>query len=151
MAINPLIYYFIIGVSFGLLFEKIKITKKQLLLFSIIPFVMFSIFYFHIFRFNYNFLIIIIVSLFTISVLLFDKINEFKLPYFLVYLGNISYSIYLIHPFILIKTKFIKTDNIVLGILIFILNVVLILLFSSLSYTFIEKKSLQFIKNKFNI
>jgi peptidoglycan/LPS O-acetylase OafA/YrhL len=103
MITDSILDYFVVGILFGLIYPKLKINA---MLFNILLFVsvfVFVLYLFDVFVFDNHYLSVIIISFFTISVILLDTYKTTHKPWpFLVYLGDISYSLYLVHLFFII-------------------------------------------------
>lgn len=147
LATSPLLLQFLLGVLLGNLYEYVNIKKKHTLLFFIISIIIFIIYYFRLFSFIQSDLII--CGLLVFSILLIDK-NRFKVPNnkFLIYLGDISYSLYLIHPIIIysLPIVFKYMDIYVNPKILFFLILILTFFSSMITYELIEKKLTIYLK-----
>lgn len=146
--------YFLVGVLLGLFRKKIIINNSQisLTLFTVSMFIL-ILFLFNYIKINNKISLLLFFTFIVYSVINFDfsqiKINLNAL-YFL---GNISYSLYLFHPFIpnLLKEHFdifpgiFKID--LLNYFFYILMMLSIILFSYILYHLIEKKLSNELKN----
>lgn len=148
LATSQLNTYFTIGVILGLFFDKISLKKQTALIISIIGILFFLVGYFEIFEIKVYVLKIIWVSALVISFLLMDKF-QIQSSKFFIHLGNISYSMYLFHPFVEI---FMRKLKIMFGatyqIHIFVLGIVLVIVFSSILYEIFEKRFTNMLKRK---
>ncbi|GAB0155130.1 acyltransferase [Chryseobacterium sp. Alg-005] len=150
MVTSNLNLYFVVGIIFGLALNKIPLIPKNIaLIISSVGILAFILMLFNVIHVNNLFLILIIVSLFVFSFLLFDYNFHFNGNRFLVFLGDISYSLYLSHPFVGIlfkKLKFETSGN----IFYFVLLIVVVILVAAILYYFVERKVTDFLRTKLN-
>jgi peptidoglycan/LPS O-acetylase OafA/YrhL len=147
---NPMMIYFAIGVVLGLLYKsnfliKPKWIQTSLLILSIGLFLMI---YFRVSPFIENFFINLSICCFLIFALLFfNKDKGIRVPSFFVYLGDMSYSLFLIHPIIVIVLprfiRFIGYGGKLGGTAYFFILMICILGLSILSYELFEKRLLK--------
>lgn len=146
--------YFLVGVLLGLFRNKIIITNSHIsLVLIVVSMFILILFLFNYVKINNKIGLLLFFTFIVYSVINFDfsqiKINLNAL-YFL---GNISYSLYLFHPFIpnLLKEHFdifpgiFKID--LLNYFFYILMMLSIILFSNILYHLIEKKLSNELKN----
>lgn len=140
--------YFVIGVLLGLFLHKIPKNKNFLIAISTFSILLFAMYFFDFIPISGEFLTLIPVTLFVVTFLIFDLFLKVKANSFLKMLGDISYSIYLSHPFIEILFRRFHTDSPSLLILLFIIKLALVILISKILYEFIEKRLTGFLKRK---
>ncbi|HMU06821.1 MAG TPA: acyltransferase [Kaistella sp.] len=140
--------YFIIGVLFGLYLSKIRLDNKILQIISILFIVLFAAFFFNFFNFENQFITVVSVSLFVLAFLIFDFFLKVKSSKFLVMLGDISYSIYLSHPFVEIIFKRIHVESPLMLILLFVLKLVVVIIISKILYEILEKRFTNYLKKE---
>ncbi|WP_430813434.1 acyltransferase family protein [Carboxylicivirga sp. RSCT41] len=153
MATNDLLLYFLSGVFIGNIYDKIKISNAIVWLMFIISIIAFLLHYFNLLEFLQTKLLI--CSMLIFSVILMDVKLNLKSSSFLSYLGDISYSIYLIHPIVILiirgvvkKTGF---EEYLYTPLVFVLIIIVTLIASSVTYKYIEIKFTRLIKNSIGI
>ncbi|MBV8324703.1 acyltransferase [Chryseobacterium sp.] len=146
MVTSPLNLYFVTGILFALLLNKVAISKKLAVLICITGIISFLLLLFNAIP-SGTLITLLIVSLFVFSFLLFDYTFHFKGNRFLVFLGDISYSLYLSHPFVEILFRRFKVDG-YLNIPYFILKLIMVVALAALLYHFVEKKITEFLKLK---
>lgn len=140
--------YFIIGVLLGLFLHKIPNNKNVLILISTFSILLFGIYFFDFFPITGELASIIPVTLFVSTFLIFDLFLKVKANTFLKMLGDISYSIYLSHPFVEILFRRFHTDSPSLLILLFIFKLAIVILVSKILYELIEKRLTKLLKRK---
>lgn len=148
MVTSPLNLYFVVGILFALLLSKVTIHKKWAILISATGIISFLLLLFNSIP-SGTFISLLIVSLFVFSFLLFDYTFHFKGNRFLVFLGDISYSLYLSHPFVEILFRRFKVDG-YLNIPYFILKIIVVIALAAFLYHFVEKKITNYLKLKMN-
>lgn len=147
MITSHLNLYFIAGIIFGLYFDKYSISKKVAVPLCLLGISSFAVMIFGIIDVKYEIVGLIIVSLFVLSFLTFDYTFKFKGNKFLIFLGDISYSLYFSHSFVEVFSKKIHlNDN--LAAPIFIIKILLIIAVSSFLYYVVEKKLTEYLKLK---
>ena len=147
---NPVMLYLVMGVALGLLYDstfsiRSKWLQTGLLVLSI---ALFFLLYFKVLPFTGNFFALLFVCSFLFfGLLFFNKERGIKVPAVFVYLGNMSYSLYLIHPtVIIVLPRFLRLFGVVGEldrILRFFVLIAFTLVLSILSYEFIEKRLLK--------
>ena len=85
---------------------------------------------------------------FVLSFLLFDRFLNVSANRFLVFLGDISFSVYLIHPFVGIVLRRFESQDDFHNFLLFLANVILTVIISKISYEIIEKRVTEYLKSK---
>lgn len=145
MVTSHLNLYFVAGILFALLLNKISIQKKWAVLISIVGISSFLLMLFNIVTVTNNILMLLIVSLFVLSFLLFDYTFHYKGNRFLIFLGDISYSLYLSHPFVEIFLRRFKVEG-YLNIPYFVLKIILVIVVAAFLYYFVEKKVTNYLK-----
>lgn len=149
MITSHLNLYFIVGIIFGLYFDKYSISKKFALPLCLLGISSFAGMIFGIINVKYEIFVLIIVSLFVLSFLTFDYTFKFKGNKFLIFLGDISYSMYLSHSFVEVFSKKIHLNN-NLAAPFFMIKILLIIAISSFLFYFVEKKLTEYLKLKLN-
>ncbi|MEC5157623.1 acyltransferase family protein [Chryseobacterium sp. MP_3.2] len=140
--------YFLLGIVLGLSLDKIKVDERILTVFSVLSICIFILYLFNIISISNPFINTIPILLFVITFLIFDLFLKVKANSFLKMTGDISYSIYLCHPFVgILFTKF-QTDSVLLSILLFLIKIVLVIFISKVLYELVEKRFTQFLKEK---
>lgn len=134
---------FLTGVLFGLVFDRFAIKDNQSKTFAVLGILLFTGFYF-LFPKNENPLV---VAALVMATLLLDKV-QFPASRFLVKLGDMSYSIYLCHPFVGILFRRFKTATLGSSVAVFILEIATVILMSYFCYRFIEKPATAYLKKK---
>ena len=147
---NPILLYFAVGVALGILFEssfeiRAKWIQTSLLILSIF---LFLLTYFRVSpMFNNFFINLFICGTLVFALLFFNKNNGIRVPALFVYLGDMSYSLYLIHPTIVIVfPRFLRLLGIggkLNGTIYFFVLMIVILSLAVLSYELIEKRLLK--------
>ena len=154
---NPVILFFVLGVCIGKLYQSTinfnRIIWANLFVFaSLINFIgyyfdlfnLFSGFFSHLFN----------CGLLILSTLLRDKLKPYKIPKFFIYLGDISFSLYLVHPIVLfslpivlIQAGFTTPLN---GWWYLCSCLLVIILISSITYRIVEKRLSKLLPNLMN-
>jgi len=147
---NPMLIYFAVGVVLGLLYNsnfriKPKWIQTSLIIISLSLFLMI---YFRISPFIENFFInLSICCSLVFALLFFNKEKGMRVPSLFVYLGDMSYSLFLIHPIIVIVLprfiRFIGYGGKLGGLSYYVVLLVLIFVLSILSYELLEKRLLK--------
>jgi exopolysaccharide production protein ExoZ len=147
---NPMMIYFAIGVVLGLLYNstfliKPKWIQTSLLILSIGLFLMI---YFRVSPFIDNFFINLSICCFLVfGLLFFNKDKGIRVPAIFVYLGDMSYSLFLIHPTVVIVLprfiRFIGYGGKLGGTSYFFVLMICIFGLSILSYELFEKRLLK--------
>lgn len=150
MATNVLNLHFVTGMLLGLFFVKSNVSRPYAAIISSAGILLFALMFFKVAVIEKPFLSMMIVSLFVLSFLLFDFSLKYKGAGFLIFLGDISYSLYLSHPFVDIIFKKIKIHNDLLRIPFFLLKVVTVIIIAAALYHFVEKKMTNYLKIKCN-
>lgn len=145
MVTSPLNLYFVTGILFALLLEKRAVPKKWAAVLVTTGISIFILFLLDIISVKHNLLILPIVSLFVLSFLLLDYTFRFQGKRSLIFLGDISYSLYLSHPFVGIIFKKFKADG-YLNLPLFILQIIIIIVVAAFLYHFVEKKITEYLK-----
>lgn len=147
MVTSRLNLFFLIGVILGLVIHKINLKKTTAWAISIIGILLFATGYFKWLPIESFIFTSIWVSGFVIAFLLFDKILEIRPNQFFIHIGNISYSIYLAHPFVEILMRKFKP---ILGTsyqpILFIVGIALVLLISTILYEIFEKRFTNYLR-----
>lgn len=148
MIFNLINIYFLIGIAFALVFHKIKISKNWAIIISSVGISAFLALLFSALLNPENpWTTISIITLVVFSFLLMDYILNIKPPKFWIHLGNISYSLYLVHPFVEIALRKFKFEG-WLNIPLFIGKMGVVILVSSILYYLVEKKFTNYLKSK---
>lgn len=147
MVSSHLNLYFVVGILFALLLDKISISKTWAWILSTVGILLFSAFLFNFIAISDSLLVLLIVSLFVLSFLLFDYTLHFKGNRFLIFLGDISYSLYLSHPFVELFFRRFKVEE-YFNIPYFILKLIIVIGVAAFLYYFVEKKITEYLKLK---
>lgn len=147
MITNTLNLYFVMGILFALFMTKFYIPKKIALFISIAGIILFILMLFSLISVNHELIMLFIVSLFVFSFLLFDFSLNPKGNRALIFLGDISYSLYLSHPFVEIILRKIKPEGWP-NIPFFIFKILLSVGFAAVIYLYVEKKLSHYLKIK---
>ena len=140
--------YFLIGIFLGLFLHRIPKNKIILILFSTFSILSFGVYFFDFLPIKGEFINFIFITLFVSTFLIFDLFLNVKANSFLKMLGDISYSIYLCHPFVEVFFRRFHTDSPILLILLFTAKLALVILISKILYELIEKRLTQLLKRK---
>lgn len=147
MVTNSLNLYFVVGIIFALLLNKHTVSKKWAAIVSVIGITSFILVLLSIIPIGNDWVKLAIISTFVFSFLTFDYVFHFEGNKFLIFLGDISYSLYLSHPFVEIVLKRFKIEG-YLNIPFFLLKIVLVIIVASLLYYFVEKRVTHYLKIK---
>lgn len=147
MATSVLNLYFVVGIAFALLLNKISIPKTWATVISIIGILSFILVLLGIIPIDNELLKLTIISLFVFSFLTFDHVFHLKGNAFFIFLGDISYSLYLSHPFVGFALKRFKVEG-YLNIPYFVLKIVLVIIFAAFLYYLVEKRITNYLKIK---
>ena len=147
---NPMMIYFADGVVLGLLYKSTFVIKPKWIQTSllILSIGLFLMIYLRVSPFIENFFInLSICSFLVFGILFFNKDKGVRVPSMLVYLGDMSYSLFLIHPIIVIVLpRFIRLigySGRLGGTAYFFVLLILIIGLSILSYELFEKRLLK--------
>jgi peptidoglycan/LPS O-acetylase OafA/YrhL len=149
MVTHSLNLYFVVGILFALLLNKYTVSKKWAAIVSVTGITSFILVLLSIIPISNDWLKLAIISMFVFSFLTFDYIFHFEGNKFLIFLGDISYSLYLSHPFIEIVLKRFKVEG-YLNIPFFLLKIALVIILASVLYYFVEKRVTHYLKIKLN-
>lgn len=142
MLTNPIIDYFAVGVILGIFYHKILISDGLRNLLALLASIVLFLFLVNIITTNNHFIQMIIVSFFAITIILLDfNKKQSKLPRLTIFLGDISYSIYLTHLFIVIIMnklidKFQISHN--FGVMFFLSTIVITIVISKITNKWFE-------------
>lgn len=144
---NPVILFFVLGLLIGKLYQS-TINFNKLIwanLFVIASFINFAGYYFDLFHvFSGFYTHLINCGLLILSTLLRDKLKPYKLPKLFIFLGDISFSLYLVHPIILFSFPIVLRQagfTMPLNGWAYLCScLIVIILFSSITYQIIEKR-----------
>lgn len=144
---NPVILFFVLGLLIGKLYQSAINFNRIILanLFVIASFINFAGYYFDLFHVFSGFISHLFnCGLLILSTLLRDKIKPYKIPNFFIYLGDISFSLYLVHPIILFSLPIVLRQ---IGVTMplngweYLCGCLLaIILISSITYQIVEKR-----------
>lgn len=148
MATDFLNLYFIVGILLGLFLDRMPKNKALLFSFCFAAMCLFSVYFFQILPVFNEFLALFIVTVFVASFLIFDLFLKVKANSFLKMLGDISYSIYLSHPFVEIFFRRFQVESPVMIILLFVLKLAVVIVISKILYEVVEKRFTNFLKRK---
>lgn len=147
MVCSHLNLYFISGISIAHLLEKVKFSRTAALFIIISGVALFGIYFFGIVAIENIYLVLVIITLLVLAFLLMDFVFQWKGNKFLVFLGDISYSLYLSHPFVEIFFRRFKIDG-YLNIPYLILKLIIAIGVAAFLYYFVEKKITHYLKTK---
>ncbi|SFN47809.1 Peptidoglycan/LPS O-acetylase OafA/YrhL, contains acyltransferase and SGNH-hydrolase domains [Chryseobacterium oleae] len=147
MVSSHLNLYFVVGILFALLLDKISIRKIWAQVLCTAGILLFSAFLFNFIVISNSLLVLFVVSLFVLSFLLLDYTLHFKGNRLLIFLGDISYSLYLSHPFVELFFRRFKVEG-YLNIPYFILKLIIVIGLAAFLYYFVEKKITYYLKLK---
>lgn len=150
MVTSSLNMYFIMGILLSIFLNKVDISKKTSLLLSSSGVILFSLFFFNFINLKNELIIVGIVSGLVFSFLLGDYSLKIKGNKFLIFLGDISYSLYLSHSFVEVFFRRFKTDGLY-TIPFFILKIIFAIGVAAFLYYFIEKKVTDYLKTKLKV
>jgi len=150
MITSPLNLYFIAGITFALLLDKFSVPKKWAVPVAIAGISFFVMYLLGFISTDHELPVFLIIALFVFSFLLFDYTFHFKGKKSLVFLGDISYSLYLSHPFVEIVLRRFKVDG-YLNIPYFIVKIILAIILAAFLYRFAERKITGFLKQKLKV
>ena len=142
--------YFVSGILLAVLLNKIKIHKKLALALCVLGVVLFMVYFFKITEIKSEFLQLIIVVSFVLSFLLLDFTFQLKGNKTLIFIGDISFSLYLTHPFVEILFRHFKIDG-YLNVVYFMVKLIVVILVASISYYIVEEKFTNYLKQKLNV
>lgn len=141
MITSPINLYFLFGILLGIFIEKIKAPSIVVYAFICFSLISFALFMMDVF-FQNGYLAYVIVFILVFSFLLADFNLKIIPPKFLIFLGDISYSIYLTHPFTEIFFRHFKVEGL-LNYIYFPFKILIIIIVATLTYYLIEKKITQ--------
>ncbi|CAI8833749.1 acyltransferase family protein [Chryseobacterium sp. IT-36CA2] len=147
MVTHSLNLYFVVGIFFALLLNKYTIPKSWAGIISVIGILSFILVLLSIIPINNDWVKLAIISTFVFTFLTFDYIFHFKGNKLLIFLGDISYSLYLSHPFVEIVLKRFKVEG-YFSIPFFLFKIAVVIVVASLLYYFVEKKITNYLKAK---
>lgn len=142
--------HFVTGILFGILLTKNKISPRHAIYICLVSILLFALMFFKVIIIKNQLLALVIVSLFVFSFLLFDYSLKYKGNKFLIFLGDISYSLYLSHPFVEVVFKKIKVNNDLFKLPYFLIKIITVIAVAAFLYYFIEKKVTHYLKLKLN-
>lgn len=138
---------FVAGILLALFMTKVSIQRKSAKLISLIAIPLFITIYFGILKIENELILLLTTTLLVSSFLLFDYTFHFKGNKVLIFLGDISYSLYLSHPFVEILFRKFKVEG-YFNIPYFIFKIFVVIAVASLLYYFVEKKVTEYLKLK---
>ncbi len=149
---NPVLLLFITGVIISEIVTKIKIKKQFAYLSIVTTSIFFLLYYIKVIPY-FKLADLIICGSFIFSILLLDLNTNVTPPKWCIYLGDISYSIYLIHflifiylPLLINKSPIHKLTT---SWFFLIVGFVVVILVSSITYEIIEIRFTKYLKQKF--
>lgn len=148
MVTGTLNIYFIIGIFLGLFLDKIQLSAPILKSASSIFIIAFAVYFFKLITISNELWAIIPVTLFVAAFLIFDLFLKVKANSFLKMLGDISYSIYLSHPFVEVFFRRFQTDSPLILVGLFIVKLGVVILVSKILFELIENRFTKFLKRK---
>ncbi|MDP2387544.1 MAG: acyltransferase [Bacteroidota bacterium] len=149
---NPFLLLFVFGILISRYYDKIRINKKMTLIVFFTSLIYFIVVYFS--QLNNFILEFSACGLLVFSTLLLDKVFiDFKPKKVFTYLGDISYSLYLVHPIIIIYIpnvfKKLHLDFLNEGSTKFFVLLIVSVIAGILSFEVLEKRVLFAVKNLF--
>lgn len=150
MITSSLNLYFVMGILLIIILDKVKFSDNLAIAISAVGILLFCSFFFNLLTIKHELLIILIVSGFVFSFLLFDYFLKINGNRFLVFLGDISYSLYLSHPFVDILLRRYTIEQQYL-IPFFIFKLSMSIAVAGFLYYFIEKKITNYLKMKLKL
>lgn len=149
---HPLLLQFLFGVFLGNILAKFRLNDFAIKLGVILSVLIFGLYYFNLFKFLLSDLII--CGLLVFSIILLDLSNiKFTKPKPLIYFGDISYSIYLVHPIIILFLpqlfSKIGLTQLIDSKLFFLIILIVTILSSTILYELIEKRLTSYLRRKF--
>ncbi|WP_343660252.1 acyltransferase [Chryseobacterium sp.] len=147
MVNHSLNLYFVVGILFSLLLNRFTIPRNWAAICAVIGIISFILVLLSIIPVDNDWIKLAIISLFVFSFLTFDYVFHWKGNKFLVFLGDISYSLYLSHPFVELIFKRFKVEG-YLNIPLFLLKIMMAVTVASLLYYIVEKRVTQYLKIK---
>lgn len=141
--------YFVSGMLLAHLMERTKFSSPAALYLSISAVVFFCIYLLGIVEIDNKFLLLLLVTFLVFAFLLMDFTLQWKGNKFLVFLGDISYSLYLSHPFVEVFFRRFEVPD-YLSIPYLFLKLIFVIGVAAFFYYFIEKKVTTYLKFKFN-
>lgn len=146
MITNPVILFFVVGVLIGLFYGSryninSLIWARSLVVGALLVFVLS---YFGVIKLAEGYYSnILVCGILLFALLLRNKVKPYRLPKFLVFLGDISYSLYLVHPIVIIFLprifRSLNADILLTKPWYIFIIIPVIIGLSSLSYFLIEK------------
>jgi peptidoglycan/LPS O-acetylase OafA/YrhL len=144
---NPVILFFVLGLLIGKLYQS-TINFNRIIwanLFVIASIINFTGYYFDLFHvFSGFYTHLFNCGLLILSTLLRDKLKPYKIPKFFIFLGDISFSLYLVHPIILFSLPIVLRQagfTMPLNGWVYLCScLIVIILISSITYQIVEKR-----------
>ncbi|MDO4762843.1 MAG: acyltransferase [Flavobacteriaceae bacterium] len=144
----PIVSYFFSGVLIGLLVDKVKIKYYKSYLIG--AWVLLVLYFLDFIQINNQYLQFLFLSIVVFMIVLGDFYLELVPFNVLLFLGNISYSIYLIHPFVsgFVLMNFISWEDISMEyrVVFYMLLILLTILISYILYILVEQKLTRMLK-----
>ncbi len=144
---NPVVLFFVVGILIGLFYvSKYKVKNLLLAQFVVAAAILtFVLAYFGAYKFQAGYYSNMFICGFLLfALLLRSKVKPYELAKPLVFLGDISYSLYLVHPLVIIFLPriflFFKADILLLKPWYFFIASTAVIGLSCLSYFLIEKR-----------
>ncbi len=150
MICSNLNLYFVVGILLAHFLEKVKVAKKWSILLIIFGITSFCLFFFKILMIENPFIILGIITSLVLVFLLLDFTFQKEGNKFLVFLGDISYSLYLSHPFVEIVFRRFHADG-YLSIPFLVLKLAFVIVLAAFFYYVVEKKVTDFLKIKLKV
>jgi peptidoglycan/LPS O-acetylase OafA/YrhL len=147
MVTHSLNLYFVVGILFSLLLNRFTIPKTWAALLSVTGIILFTLVLLSIIPIDNDMVKLAIISLFVFSFLTFDYVFQFKGNKAFIFLGDISYSLYLSHPFVEIALKRFKVEG-YLSFPFFLFKIAMVVIVASLLYYLVEKRVTNYLKIK---
>lgn len=147
LVTSSLNLYFVMGILLAVFFNRFTVNKSRASFISIIGVSFFLLYLFGFLKITNPLITLMVVSLLVFSFLLFDFTFHYKGNRFLIFLGDISYSLYLSHPFVEIFFRKFKVAG-YFNIPYFIFKILVVIAVAAFLYHFVEKKITHYLKIK---
>ncbi len=153
---NPILMHFLLGVILAQIIPKLKISKTLAISLMILSFILLFVYITDSTGIPINNWYDLIVGGFVVFSVLINDFHEkgLQLPAFMVKLGDMSYSFYLLHPIVIgyipllfLKLTFLEKLN---GFPLFVFTILLTIICSWIFYKIVEVNLTNYLRKKFN-